>query len=595
MILDGLNNEQKIAVLQEGNVLLTACPGSGKTKVIIHRLAYELINIENNSKKRIVALTFTKRASEEIFNRLNTMGIDLDKIWSGTLHAFCYEWIVKPYSCYLDELKNGYSIASESYCEDLLNEIKVKHGLKAFDSINMRFNRDGSYLEKNAQKIKVIAEYHNILNDSKLIDFEQLLYYSYKILDKYPKIPKTLSNIFQLICIDEFQDTQDLLYAIVSLIIKAGSQKCSLFLVGDTDQAIYQSLGGTAKTFEEIKNEIGNQPLKRLSLQGNYRSNQRIIDFYSHFQTEKIEINAIGKNAKKKGVITLNKTIDRADLLKEIARLIQLNLDKGIPEDEICVLVPQWWLITSISKKLRTMLPGVNFDASGLTPMSKNRENIWYKLSRLFLTEPHPRIYSTRYRWVSELIDGFKDLTGTDFVTEYSNERSILKLVNSIESAETEGINYLNECFDKFLLRVGINEKLYPQLLENRKIFFENIEKRLNDKEFNIPSDIQSFKSFYREMTGIVINTCVGIKGEEFETVITFGLLKGYIPHWNEIINEVAPGEAKKASQKLMYVICSRAKTNLHLISETGRKTKTGNDYVMNSELESIVFDYDNI
>jgi DNA helicase-2/ATP-dependent DNA helicase PcrA len=72
-------------------------------------------------------------------------------------------------------------------------------------------------------------------------------------------------------------------------------------------------------------------------------------------------------------------------IVDEIAQLIQLSLDEGIPEDEICVLVPQWWLITSVSKKLRATLPHVNFDASGLAPMSKNRENIWYKLSRLFL------------------------------------------------------------------------------------------------------------------------------------------------------------------------------------------------------------------
>ena len=92
-------------------------------------------------------------------------------------------------------------------------------------------------------------------------------------------------------------------------------------------------------------------------------------------------------------------------IVDEISKLIQLSLDKGITEDEICVLVPQWWLITSVSKKLRTALPNVNFDASGLAPMSRNRENIWYKLSRLFLTEPSPKIYSARYRWATELIE----------------------------------------------------------------------------------------------------------------------------------------------------------------------------------------------
>jgi superfamily I DNA/RNA helicase len=128
-------------------------------------------------------------------------------------------------------------------------------------------------------------------------------------------------------------------------------------------------------------------------------------------------------------------------------------------------------------------------------------------------------------------------------------------------------------------------------LIENRKLFFDNIESRLNDPNFKVPSDIQSFKSFYREMTGVIINTCVGVKGEEFETVIAFGLLNGYIPHWNEIFS----GNAVDASKKLMYVICSRAKTNLHLISEIGRTTRRGDALTMTPELESKIFKYDEI
>ena len=589
MILDNLNEEQKLAVMQEGNSLLTACPGSGKTRVIIHKLAYEIARLDEFDKKRIVAVTFTVRASEEIFSRLNAMGIKIDKIWSGTLHSFCFEWIVKPYSCYLPELNNGYSIADETFCSDLISELKEKHHLKQIDPVNQRFNRDGSFMEPKSIQKKLLVEYHQILKCKKLIDFELLLFYSYKILINHPKIQKTLSNIFKLICVDEYQDTQDLQYAIISAIVKAGNGNTSLFLVGDTDQAIYASLGGIAKNVTEIKAEINNLPIAQLTLQGNYRSSQRIIDFYSHFQTQKIKIEAIGNNAKLKGLITFNKTIQHSKIVEEIARLIQLSLSNGIPEDEICVLVPQWWLITSVSKKLRATLPDVHFDASGLAPMSRNRENIWYKLSRLFLTSPNPKIYNTRYRWATQLIDDFRIQTNTEFNQKYIHERNLLKLINSIKSTETEGIEYLKDCFDKFLSEVEIDYKNYPTLVENRKLFFDNIEKRLNDPEFKIPSDINSFKSFYREMTGVIINTCVGVKGEEFETVIAYGLLHGYIPHWNEIFS----GNAGDASKKLLYVICSRAKKNLHLISEKGRKTKRGDELELNTELKNVVFDYD--
>lgn len=166
-----------------------------------------------------------------------------------------------------------------------------------------------------------------------------------------------------------------------------------------------------------------------------------------------------------------------------------------------------------------------------------------------------------------------------------------MRLINSITSTETEGIDYLIDCFNQFLKAVQIDYTKHPSLVMNRELFFKNIESRLSDSEFKIPSDIKSFKSFYREMTGIVINTCVGVKGEEFETVIAYGLLNGYIPHWNEIFS----GNAIEASKKLMYVICSRAKSNLHLISETGRTTKRGIELTMTPELASKTFTYDEI
>lgn len=590
MILDKLSDEQRKAVEEQGNVILTACPGSGKTRVIIHKLAHEVVKIPENSKKKIVALTFTVRASEEIFRRLNAMGISNNRIWSGTLHAFCLEWILKPYSSYLPELQNGYSIADETFCSDLISSLKEKYGLRQIDPVNLRFNRDGSFTELMSIQKKLLTEYHEILKTKKIIDFELILLYSYHLLSRFPKITQTLSNIFKLICVDEYQDTQDLLYAIISSIVNAGSNT-SLFLVGDTDQAIYTSLGGVAKNIDEIKGEIKGETIIPLTLTGNYRSSQRIIDFYRHFQTQEIDIKALGVNADKRGMITLNNTIEHVKVVNEIARLIQLNLDEGIPEDEICVLVPQWWLMTSISRKLRALLPDVHFDASGLAPMSRNRENIWYKLSRLFLTQPNPKIYSARYRWASELIDLFRNHTSTQFKEEYLEPRNLLRLINSIKSDESEGIDYLTDCFAQFLEAVEIDYSGFPELVENRELFFKNIEARLNDPEFKVPSDIASFKSFYREMTGVIINTCVGVKGEEFETVIVYGLLSGFIPHWNEIFS----GNATDASNKLMYVICSRAKTNLHLISERGRTTRAGRELTITPELESKKFVYDNI
>ncbi len=590
----GLNSIQEEAVKQQGHVLLTACPGSGKTRVIIEKLAYEISLLDELDKKRIVALTFTIRASEEIFRRLNSKGIESNRVWSGTLHSFCLEWIIKPFSCYLPRLANGFSIADESYTSTLISELKQKHKIKGFADIIFRFKRNGEFEETEKKHIQLLKEYHQILQSKKLIDFDLILLFSFQLLTSQPRIAENLSCLFKLICVDEYQDTQDLLYAIICTIVNSDKGSTSLFLVGDTDQAIYSSLGGIAKNITEIKTELNGAPITELSLSGNYRSNQKIIDYYSNFQTQKIKINAIGSNATQNGCISLNREIAKDKIVDEVARLIQLNLDNDIPEHEICVLVPQWWLITSISKNLRTLLPDVNFDASGLAPMSKNRENIWYKLSRLILTSPNPKLYSSRYRWAGELREEFQKYTDLEFDHTYESDRSLLKLINSIGSVESEGMDYLKDCFDQFLDIVKIDYSIFPDLVELRQLFFENIEKRLNDPDFKIPSDIESFKSFYREIAGVVINTCAGVKGEEFESVISFGLLEGYVPHWNDIIEKSKEHRAN-AAKKTLYVICSRAKTNLHLICEKKRLTKNRYEYQINKEINELNWEYDKI
>ena len=590
MIPDELNDEQRIAVEQDGHVLLTACPGSGKTRVIINKLAYEVSRLPKDNKKTVVAVTFTIRASDEIFRRLAAMGIDDEKIWAGTLHSFCLEWILRPYSCYLEELKEGFGIADETFCSALLAQVKEELRIDAVKEIKTSRKRDGAYCNSNAAFDGAAREYHKRLRKEKLIDFDLLLYYSYRLLLEQPRISRTLSNLFTYICIDEFQDTQDLLYAIFCTIARSGCGRTYLYLVGDADQAIYTSLGGIAKSLEELKAELGEAEITPLTLSGNYRSNQRIIDFYSQFQNQPIKISAVGENAINPGWIEFNDRIDKNELGNEIARIIRLRLAMGLSADEIAVLVPQWRLVMPIARTLRRLLPDVDFDASGMTPMSRNRENLWYKVSRLFLSEPGPRLHLARHRWSLELIDRFSVNIGHDLLDNVRDERHLLKLINSIKCNEEEGLPFLRDCFDQFLQRLGIELNNFPQLKVDQDIYFEALQQRL-DNDSELPTDTASFKRFYKEMTGVVINTCVGVKGEEFDTVIAFGLLYGYVPHWSTIIQGL--GDPYTEARKMLYVICSRAKENLYLYSETGRETRTRNPYRTTEQLNAAICDYD--
>ncbi|MDR0681601.1 MAG: ATP-dependent helicase [Dysgonamonadaceae bacterium] len=589
-MLRGLNEQQKDAVLTDGHVLLTACPGSGKTRVLTYKLAYELQKI-GDTKKRAVALTFTNRAADEIKRRIVHMDIDPTKLWAGTIHAFCLEWILRPYASYLDELKNGFVISDEYKTEELLSFIKKEfeeEGIlieKPWD-IKTRLDTNGNFMDLEPTHLVLLEEYHNRLVDEGLIDFDQILYYAFKLVNSYPKIAKTLNNLFHIICVDEYQDTSNLQYAILSKIITAKEGKTILFLVGDKDQAIYGSLGGVAKSLNEIKSEFENLNIQEKELSGNYRSCQRIIDYYRNYQTADIEIESLCSHADESGLITFNNILNKDDLDKYIASVIEDNLNSGIPEHEICVLAPQWWMVIPMGRKLKTLLPQVNFDAYGLSPLLRNKENIWFKVARLFLVEPSLSMYFVRNRWASELIEEF-DILGIRILDNVDRKsKSLLRIINSISSTQSDGLAYIEECFNALLMIIEVRIDEHPTLKQHWEYFFEGTKKRLKNPEFDYAKDTQSFKRLFKQHSGVVVNTCHGVKGEEFHTVIAFGLLHGFVPNWGE-------DDPSGAGKKLLYVICSRAKKYLHLISENGRTTKGGKPYETTGHLKRLVFHYD--
>jgi len=582
-MLDGLNDQQKEAVISSGNVLLTACPGSGKTRVLTYKVAYELQNI--GSKEVVAALTFTNRAAEEIKKRVDFLDIDAGKLWAGTIHAFCLEWILYPYSGYLPELKNGFVIVDEYKVEDLLTQLKAELNLSKFTRVTTRLKSDGQFVDTNLANHELLTLYHDTLKKERLIDFDQMLYLSFKLLDTYPKIGKALNNLFKLICVDEYQDTQDLQYRILAKIISARSNHTRIFFVGDKDQAIYESLGGVAKTLQQIKVEFGNIEIQELNLSGNYRSTQRSIDYYKNFQTADIDIQSVCDYAQEQGEITLDQTTHHTDLSETISNLISINLANGIPEKEICVLAPQWWMVIPMGRKLKMLLPNVSFDAIGLSPLVKSKENIWFKFARLFLVDPAPNMYFVRSRWANELLDVLDSLGLYLFSEKERRAKCLLKAINSIKSSKDDGLEYLEECFVLLMKQMDVDVDSYPNLLIHWKYFFEGTKKRLDNVQNNYARDLKSFKALFYHKNGVVVNTCHGIKGEEFHTVICFGLLENYVPNSGE-------SNPETAANKLLYVICSRAKKHLHLIAETGRDTHW-KSFPTTYKLSDVQFTYD--
>jgi hypothetical protein len=199
-----------------------------------------------------------------------------------------------------------------------------------------------------------------------------------------------------------------------------------------------------------------------------------------------------------------------------------------------------------------------------MAPFSRDIENFWFKISRIVLTEPSPFMYVRRLRWSKEVLNDL-DAAGID-VSNITNKK-FLKICNSIEVNETDGLSYLRIFFNRICENLKINIDNFQLLKEHHTSFFTSSESRIQkliDEGNSSIGEIENFRKVFRQRDGITVSTIHGVKGEEYDTVIGFALLNDYIPHFNDI-------NGYENSKKMLYVLASRARKNLHLISETSR------------------------
>lgn len=568
---DALNDEQADAVRRVGNVFLIACPGSGKTRTLTYKIAYELSKITSN-KKFVIAITYTHRAADEIHERVENLGVDTSQLWIGTIHSFCLEWIIKPYFIYQNELKNGYKVIDSHDKEKLLESLCIPYKSQKIDiwDCEYYFNKTGYVLTcpepgKHASLQKIFSEYFRALHDAQQIDFELILWYAYQLTAKIPAIGDLLSNLFSYILIDEYQDTKDIQYEIVCSILKAGQGTTNAFIVGDPNQSIYESLGGYAIMPAQF-GLMANVDLELLELSQNYRSTVRLVEYFGNYNFFDTTIVAASDEKHYPSLVTFDSSVSKDSLADEIVRLIKYNVEvKEIPQNEICVICPQWTPLASMTRQLVAKLPEYSFDGPGMVPFGRDVDNFWYKLSKIALTEPSPAMYVRRLRWAAEVL---RDLDDAGVDISKTSQKSLLRECNSIELSESDGLQYLRRFFDTFCDRLGISIAFHFALKEHHDAFFASAEARvalLIKQGSDSLGTIVNFRKVFQARKGVTLSTIHGVKGGEFDAVIAFALLDGMVPHFR------APNPEESA-KKLLYVICSRARKNLHLISESSRK-----------------------
>lgn len=590
---DDLNAEQVDAITHDGNVFLIACPGSGKTRALTYKVALELSRLESD-RQWVIAITYTHRAAEEIEERIERLGVNTERLWIGTIHSFCLDWIIRPYAIYHDKLKHGFRVADQHETDRRLTEL-CKGRQPYIRAINCKyyFTSHGCEVEaanaaRRGQILGVLNDYWAGLEADGLIDFEMILQFAHDLIQSEPSISTLLSSLFSYVLVDEFQDTKEIQYAILAAILRAGKGQTRTFLVGDPNQAIFGSLGGYAMSRGEFA-ALSDLDLAEKSLSINYRSSSRIVEYFSNYHVLPAHIVAEGVDRDYQSLVSFDEETNHQAVDDEIVRLIRHSCEVlGVPQHEVCVVGPQWIQLAAMTRRLMSALPGYGFDGPGMAPFARDQENFWFKIARLALTEPSPQLYVRRTRWAGEIL---AELRQADVPVGSLSRRELLRRCNSIEIDSEDGLTFLRMFFGEFCFAVGFDLADVPGLAADYESFFERSElqiERLEQAGVQGVTALEMFRRAFASRTGITISTIHGVKGAEFDTVIAFALLEGMVPHF-------ADANGEESAKKLLYVVCSRPRKNLHLIAETGRLNGLHQPYDTTAILSACMFAYDQV
>ena len=290
-LLTGLNNAQSEAVLcTEGPLLIVAGPGSGKTRVVTHRIAY-LARECHVSPYRIAAVTFTNKAAREMRDRIATLQVpDSDSVFAGTFHAFCARMLRRfgegvgldsNYTIYDSDDQFGL-IKQAMQMADVDEKHNHPRAMQGIISGAKSVLMDSVGLAKQAQfeddlskemAARVYHYYEELLGRSNAVDFDDLLMRAVQLLQENVDIREEYQRRYHYLMVDEFQDTNIAQYRLAQLLTGPDQNIC---VVGDPDQSIYSWRNADIRNILSFQKDYPDARV--ITLEQNYRSTRNILD-----------------------------------------------------------------------------------------------------------------------------------------------------------------------------------------------------------------------------------------------------------------------------------------------------------------------------
>ena len=624
-IYDTLNAEQREAVFHtEGPLLILAGAGSGKTRVLTHRIAY-LIEEKGINPWNILAITFTNKAAGEMRERVDDIvGFGSESIWVSTFHSTCVRILRR----HIDRLgyDNNFTIYDSDDQKTLMKDVckllqidtktyRERTILSAISSAKdemvtpeeYELNAYGDFSKKKIAE--AYKEYERQLKANNALDFDDLLVKTVQLFQTQPEILEYYQDRFRYIMVDEYQDTNTVQFKLISLLAAKYKNLC---VVGDDDQSIYKFRGANIQNILSFEKEL--EHTKVIKLEQNYRSTSTILD-----AANAVIKNNVGRKAKSlwtengEGEKVQFRQFDTAyDEAEYIVGDIRERVDNGKAAycDHAVLyrtnaqsrLFEEKMITANIPYKI---VGGVNFYArkeiKDLLAYLKTIDNGKDDLAvRRIINVPKRGIGLTTVNRITEAaqqrgISFYEALCSADLVPGLG--RSISKLESfaaMIEYFRKEAEHLsITELMEEILTETGYVEELKAEGEEEAEARLQNIDEFLNKiaaYEESCEEELPTLSGFLEEVAlvadidsldeesdYVVLMTLHSAKGLEFPYVYLAGMEDGIFPSYMTITAD-DPTEIEE-ERRLCYVGITRAKKELAMTCARRRMIRGETQY----------------
>lgn len=619
-LLIGLNEQQQKAVkATDGPLLIMAGAGSGKTRVLTHRIAYLMVEKEI-APWNILAITFTNKAAREMKERIRAiLGGASEDIWISTFHSMCVRILRRD----IDRIgfNRNFSILDTTDQQSVIKQIMKDRNMdtKKYDyrailgSISSAKNElvgPEEYLKTASDYFTkvtadVYTEYQKRLRKNSALDFDDLIMMTIQLFQLVPEVLEYYQRKFQYIHVDEYQDTNRAQYMLVKLL---ASRFRNLCVVGDSDQSIYRWRGADIANILSFEKDYPNANM--IFLEQNYRSTKKILaaanKVIDNNQNRKPK-NLWTENADGNKIFYYRADNEQGEAQFVAGKINELVQDGSRKYSDIAIL----YRTNAQSRVMEEVLlkSNINYAIVGGTKFY-DRKEIKDLLAYLrLIANPDDDISLRRVINVPKRGIG---ATSMDKVADYADQYdvSIYKALESVEMAGISGkatkaarefhtliTNYTNqqeylsvtELVEEVIKKTGYREMLQAEKTIESQSRLENIDEFLSvTKAFEDNSEDKSLVGFLTDLAlvadidqldenteeatnTVTLMTLHSAKGLEYPVVFLLGLEEGVFPHSRSLMDE----EEMEEERRLAYVGITRAENEL-FISNAQMRTLYG-------------------